>query len=85
MLTIEDAKNKILQKWPDAEFELLEFNGSIKECKINYIYNYVSSTLGSIPLLNGEHESSRMVSEMIAFTLSGESNISQFSKRRVWI
>ena len=33
-LTIEDAKNKILQKWPNSEFEILSFNGSIGECKI---------------------------------------------------
>lgn len=34
MLTIEDAKDKIIQKWPEANFELLEFNGSIGKCKI---------------------------------------------------
>lgn len=34
MLTIEDAKNKIKNKWPGTEFEILEFNGSIKKCKI---------------------------------------------------
>lgn len=33
-LTIKDAKNKILQKWPDAKFELLEFNSSVGKCKI---------------------------------------------------